>query len=73
MLDDLQLDQITDPHAQEVIWRVLNLVETLSTGATPAASANSAAALSSAPGNDAGALRRERLDVARARSIARVA
>lgn len=31
MLDDLQRDQITDPHAREVIVRLLNLIETLST------------------------------------------
>lgn len=30
MLDDLQLDQITEPHAREVLRRLLNLVETLS-------------------------------------------
>ena len=30
MLDDLQLDQITDPQAWEVIQRMLNLIETLS-------------------------------------------
>lgn len=30
MLDDLQLDQITDPQAREVIQRLLNLVEALS-------------------------------------------
>jgi len=30
MLDDLQLDQITDPHARAVIQRLLNLIETLS-------------------------------------------
>jgi|GEM_PF-3459578 len=30
MLDDLQLDQITEPHAREVMRRMLNLVETLS-------------------------------------------
>jgi len=30
MLDDLQLDQISDPHDQTVIRRRLNLVETLS-------------------------------------------
>jgi hypothetical protein len=30
MLDDLQLDQITDPQARELIQRLLNLIETLS-------------------------------------------
>jgi hypothetical protein len=30
MLDDLQLDQITDPQGREVIQRLLNLIETLS-------------------------------------------
>ncbi len=31
MLDDLQLDQIADPHLREVIQRLMNLVEQLST------------------------------------------